>query len=80
MGQTEAMARIRGAKREAETVRSLLRRLGQTDEALPLTKRYQAVMNEAIDLSAGEQEVECRGELLLAVSRLMNRLHRDFLD
>lgn len=79
VGLTEARARIRAAKRDAEQVRSLLRALGQTDEALPLTKRYQEVMNEPIDLSASEDEVERRGELMLTVSRLMDRLHRDFI-
>jgi len=80
VGPNEALVRIRGAKREAEKVRSLLRALGQTDEALPLTKRYQEVMDQPIDLSASEDEVERRGELMLAVGRLMDRLHRDFLQ
>lgn len=79
IGHSEALARIRSAKREAETVRRLLRSLGQTDEDLALTKRYQAVMSQPIDLSAGDDAAEKRGELMLAVNDLMARLHRDFL-
>jgi hypothetical protein len=78
--RVEAMARIREARRQAEGVRRLLRSLGQTDETLALTKRYQAVMSQAIDLSAGEEAAERRGELMLAVNDLMTRLQRDFLE
>lgn len=75
----EALSRIRTARREADMVMVLLRAAGQTSEALPLTERYQAVMKQPIDLSAGQEETESRGELMLAMSRLMKRLHQEFL-
>jgi len=74
-----ALRRIREARRGAEAVIGLLRALGQHDEHLPLTRRYQAVMSRPIDLAAGEEEAERRGQLMLAVNDLMTRLHRDFL-
>ena len=77
---SQALARVRSAKAEAETVRGLLRALGQTDEHLPLTRRYEDVMSQPIDLAADEDEVERRGELMLAVNSLMQRLQRDFLQ
>ena len=75
----EALGRIRAARREAGTVVTLLRDLGQTDEHLPLTKRYQALMHQPIDLTAGEEAADLRGQLMLAVNSLMQRLQRDFL-
>jgi hypothetical protein len=74
-----ALKRIREARREAGEIRSLLRSLGNDDESLPLTKRYQAVMREPMDLSQPEQ-ADQRGELLMAVNDFMHRLHRDFLQ
>jgi len=79
VGLSEALARIRQALRQAKKVQTLLKALGQTDEHLPLTKRYQTVMSQPIDLSAGEELAHRRGELMLAVNDLMKRLHRDFL-
>ncbi len=74
-----ALRRIREALRAADRVRALLRACGDHDEHRSLSQRYQAAMSRPIDLSAGEQEAEQRGELMLAVSDLMNQLHRDFL-
>jgi hypothetical protein len=54
--------------------------LGQFEEHLPLTKRYQAVMSQPIDFSAGDAAADQRGELMLAVNSLMQRLERDFLN
>jgi hypothetical protein len=74
-----ALKRIRDARREAEGIRARLRSLGNTDESLPLTQRYQAVMREPMDLSQPEQ-ADQRGELMMAVNDFMHRLHRDFLE
>jgi hypothetical protein len=77
--RSQALARIQAAQRELETVLCLLRDLGENQENLPLTTRYLAVMNEPIDLSAGADLAEKRGALMMAVSQLMNRFHRQFL-
>jgi len=74
-----ALKRISDAKKLVEKVRQLLRRLGDNDEQLALTKRYGKMMAKPIDLSAGEDTGEARGELMLAVNDLMHLLQRDFL-
>ena len=74
-----ALGKIAGAQQLAEKVRGLLRRLGQSDEQLALTRRYAQVMREPVDLAGGEDAAELRGELMLAVNDLMQALQRDFL-
>jgi Fe-S-cluster containining protein len=74
-----ALKRIADAKKLVENVRQLLRRLGDHDEQLALTKRYGKMMAKPIDLSGDEAIAESRGELMLAVNDLMHVLQRDFL-
>jgi Fe-S-cluster containining protein len=74
-----ALKTIVEAKRRVEKVRRLLRRFGQNDEQLALIKRYSQIMRQPVDLSGGEDAVELRGELMLAVNDLMQALQRDFL-
>jgi len=74
-----ALKQIADAKKLVENVRRLLRRLGDEDEQLALTKRYSRVMSQPIDLSAGEDTGEARGELMLAANDLMHVLQREFL-
>ncbi len=78
MSVPAALEKIAAAKTQADAVRGLLRSLGQQDERVPLTHRYAAVMRAPIDL-ADENSAERRGELMLAVGDLMQRLERDFL-
>ena len=75
-----ALKIIAKTKRHTETVRGLLRQLGQTDERLAMTKRYAAAMSAPIDLAGHESDAELRGELMLAVDDLMRQLQRDFLQ
>jgi Fe-S-cluster containining protein len=74
-----ALKRMADAKKLVEKVRRLLRRLGDHDEHLALTRRYGRVMSQPIDMSASEDTGEARGELMLAVNDLMHALQRDFL-
>jgi uncharacterized protein len=74
-----ALKKIAEAKRRAAEVLKLVRQLGNTDESLPLNQRYSAVISEPIDMSADEAEIERRGELMMAVSHLVETLERDFL-
>ena len=78
--QSAALKSIAAAKKLVEKVRQLLRRLGDNDEQLALTKRYSRVMSQPIDLSADEDAGETRGELMLAVNDLMHVVQRDFLQ
>jgi Fe-S-cluster containining protein len=78
MTANAALKKISLAKRRAENVRDLLRQSGQHKEPMALTHRYAEAMSAPIDLSdAGS--AERRGELMLAVSDLMQLLQRDFL-
>jgi Fe-S-cluster containining protein len=74
-----ALKTIATTKRRAEAVRQLVRQLGNTDESLPLNQRYAAVISQPIDMSADEADIEQRGELMMAVSKLVATLERDFL-
>ena len=74
-----AVKAIVEARREIVSVRALLERLGQKDEHLPLSRRCAKVISQPIDLTASEEEIELRGELLLAISKLTSILQRDFL-
>jgi len=75
-----ALTPIALAKRQAEKVRVLLRKLGQKDESLAMTKRYAAAMSAPIDLSDPNNHAELRGELMLAVDDLMQLFHLSFLE
>ncbi len=73
-----ALKKISEAKQRVNKVRELLRSLGQRDEQMALTHRYAGAMSAPIDLSDAA-DAERRGELMLAVSDLMQLLQRDFL-
>ncbi len=74
-----ALKRIAEAKRRADEVLRLVRLLGNHDETTPLNKRYAEVIAQPIDMSADEVDIERRGELMMAVSKLVESLERDFL-
>ena len=74
-----ALKTIAATKRQAEKVRVLLRQLGQNDERQAMTKRYTEAMSAPIDLADHETDSDRRGELMLAVAELMQKLQRDFL-
>jgi hypothetical protein len=73
-----ALKKIAEARKRAERVRALLQESGQREERKALTHRYAEMMAAPIDLS-DENDAERRGELMLAVSELMQMLERDFL-
>jgi hypothetical protein len=74
-----ALGSISAAKGHAAEVLRLVRALGNTDEHLPLNRRYAAVMAQPVDLAGDEAQAELRGELMLAVDRLVGILEKDFL-
>ncbi len=77
--QRAALQTIQHARRCAENVRRLLRELGDINEAAPLSRRYQRMMRQPIDLSAGQRLGDLRGQLMLAAGELVGVLERDFL-
>ncbi len=78
--ETSALRSIQKARRRADKVRDILRALGDTDELAPLSRRYQRMMRQPIDLSADVRIVRLRGRLLPAVAKLVEVLERDFLS
>jgi Fe-S-cluster containining protein len=79
MSSAQALGWIRKAKRFASEVERLLVASGNRDAHLPLTHRYQAVMREPIDLADDDEAGDRRGELMMAVHRLMELVRRQFL-
>jgi Fe-S-cluster containining protein len=79
MSLPAALNGIADTKKLVENVRRLLRRLGDKDEQLALTKRYSRMMAKPIDLSIDDDTGESRGELMMAVNDLMHVLQREFL-
>ena len=76
---TTAHKAIAEAKRRADEVLRLVRALGDANETQPLSRRYAALMAQPMDLAGDEAQLELRGELMLAVGRLVKVLERDFL-
>ena len=74
-----ALKTIQATRRRAENVRRILRELGDTDETVPLSRRYQRMMRAPIDLAADERLGDLRGELMMAVAELVGALEHDFL-
>ena len=79
VSERAALVSIRKARVAADNVRRILHELGDADETVPLSRRYQRMMRQPIDLSADERVADLRGELMLAVSELVAVLERDFL-
>lgn len=78
---TPAAARrsIVAADKAVDRVRRLVRELGETDETLPLSRRYARIMAQPIDFGGDEAVIKRRSELMRAVDRLAKILERDFL-
>lgn len=74
-----ALKKIQAARKQIEAVRRLVRKMGHTDERVPLNRRYVEVMEQPIDLAAGDQNQKLRGRLMGAVEKLNQILERDFL-
>ena len=75
---SSALKAIAEARRSADDVRKLVRELGQHDEQMALNRRYSEIMSQPIDL-ADEENAGRRGELMMAVHKLIKILERDFL-
>ena len=82
-GKTSSAAALKAiaeARAGADRVRDLVRQLGQSDERMPLNRRYSAIMSQPLDLANDDDETaERRSELMLAVHKLTRILERDFL-
>jgi hypothetical protein len=77
--QRSALRIIAATRRQADAVRQILRELGDGDESLPLSRRYQRMMRQPIDLGANERGIRLRGKLMLAVADLTRTLEREFV-
>ena len=79
LAEAEALRLIRRVQKLAARVTRLLEASGDHDAHRPLTKRYQSVMRQPIDLSGGDEAGDRRGELMLAVQQLMELVQQRFL-
>jgi hypothetical protein len=79
MTASAALKKISNAKRQAERVRELVRSLGNRDERMALSHRYVEAMAAPVNL-ADEAAVERHGEMMMAVSDLMQTVETDFLQ
>lgn len=79
MPASAALQVIRATRERATRVVSLLRALGNADEARPLVRRYADVMGQPTDL-AQVSAARNRGALLREMGVLMETAHREFLD
>jgi len=76
---SQALKSIRAARRQVETVSDLVCEFGQTDESIPLNRRYAAVLAEPVDMGGDPRVVMRRSRLLQVVGKLAGLLERDFL-
>jgi hypothetical protein len=75
---SEARRAIRSALRQAETVRGLLQKLGETDESLALSKRFQRVQRKVEREPCDKDTAHTFGELTLAFHELNMLLSERF--
>jgi Fe-S-cluster containining protein len=80
MKANAALKKISHAKVLANSVRGLLRSLGERPEDMALIECYKQAMQAPIDLNGDARDSERRGELMQAFSDLMLILQRDFLS
>ncbi len=76
IGRTEASRMVRNAKERAEKVRALLRELGDTDEAIALSLRFQRAAKRFEKAPLADGKAETYADLTLAVHDL-NMLVRE---
>lgn len=80
MDSTSALQRIGVALAKVRRVEKLLRKLGQLDTHLPLSRRYALIVAQPLDLAADDKTLELRSELMRAMAALMQQLQREFLS
>ncbi|HMP81777.1 MAG TPA: YkgJ family cysteine cluster protein [Verrucomicrobiota bacterium] len=74
-----ALAKIKKARQIISQILRLLRDSGNTDEHLPLNRRYAEVGERPINLAGERSELARRRKLMLAVGRLTRLLESDYL-
>ena len=74
-----ALRTIGTTKKRVEGVQRILRELGDTDESVPLSRRYQRIMRQPIDLAVDKGGAQGRGKLMKAVAQLATVLERHFI-
>jgi Fe-S-cluster containining protein len=78
---TEAagLQRITRARNQVQIVQQLLNALGETDENLPIGRRYANAMAKPIDLANDDNLRVLRSRLMRTMDQLMRILQKDFL-
>jgi Fe-S-cluster containining protein len=75
----KAEAIIGRMRRELAQVEQLVTALGQTNDQLPLMRRYAHIMRQPLDLSGDPEKLRQRAQLMRAVHRLTSILEAEFL-
>jgi len=74
-----ALKSIAEARQLVKLTLDLLRKLGQVDEHLPLSRRCAKVVAEPLDLAGDETSINLRRRLVRAIQKLTEALRTDFL-
>ena len=78
ISEAAALEKIREAVQRVARINQLLDASGKTDPKKPLTKRYEKITAEPVDLSSDPNPVELRNQLTLAMQELEELLEKDF--
>jgi len=78
ISETVARDKIEEVVRRVAHVNQLLHEAGKTDPKKPLTKRYEKITAEPVDLSSEQKTIELRSQLTRAMQQLETLLEKDF--
>jgi len=78
ISESMALEKIRDVLKRVADVNCLFDHLGKTSLKRPLTKRYEKITAEPIDVSSGPKAIELREKLALAMQELEELLDKDF--
>jgi uncharacterized protein len=75
----DSLKAIAETRKVVESVRRLVRELGNHEEDVALNLRYAAAVSQPVDLADGRGRMSLQGRLLRAVEKLAGALERHFL-
>jgi len=78
ISESAALEKIQEAVNRAARVDQLLNQSGKNDPKKPLSKRYEKITAEPVDLSGDPEVIELRSQLTLSMQALTDLLDKDF--
>jgi Fe-S-cluster containining protein len=79
VAERAALKLIQKTRKQAEKVDSLLKQLGNKSMDQPMSRRFQEIMSQPWDLSAGDHLLKIRGALMKEMDGLMRLVQKEFL-